>query len=93
MVVGSKLKTMGQSKRVFFTMTEEKYSEIPNEFKEIYLNNHNVTREINDFEENMKDDMFAKLYTQKKEVSKQLEERQYQLREERRRIKNIEVNE
>lgn len=84
---------MGQSKRVFFTMTEEKYSEIPNEFKEIYLNNHNVTREINDFEENMKDDMFAKLYTQKKEVSKQLEERQYQLREERRRIKNIEVNE
>lgn len=79
---------MGKSKDIMFRMSEEEYLNVPNEFKERFLNSHNVTTEINDFDENMKDEIFKNLYKEKKSVSKKLEERQYQLREERRKNAN-----
>lgn len=75
---------MGATKDILIRMNESEYSAIPNEIKERYFNSKNVTTEINDWGENMKDDLYAKLYKEKKEISKQLEERQYQLRELRR---------
>jgi hypothetical protein len=72
------------SKEVFIKMRESEYEEIPNEIKERYFNSKNVTREENDWELNMQDPIFKSLYDQNKKIKKQLEERQYQLREERR---------
>jgi hypothetical protein len=72
------------SKEVFIKMRESEYEEIPNEIKERYFNSKNVTREVNDWELNMQDPIFKSLYDQNKKIKKQLEERQYQLREERR---------
>lgn len=75
---------MGASKDVLIRMNEAEYSDIPNEIKERYFNSKNVTTEVNDWSENMKDELYAKLYKKSKEVKKQLEERQFQLRENRR---------
>ena len=72
------------SKEVFIKMRESEYEEIPNEIKERYFNSKNVTREVNDWELNMQDHIFKSLYDQNKKIKKQLEERQYQLREQRR---------
>lgn len=72
------------SKEVFIKMRESEYEEIPNEIKERYFNSKNVTREVNDWELNMQDPIFKSLYDQNKKTKKQLEERQYQLREQRR---------
>lgn len=76
------------SKEVFIKMRESEYEEIPNEIKERYFNSKNVTREVNDWELNMQDPIFKSLYDQNKKIKKQLEERQYQLREQRRTNKN-----
>lgn len=67
-------------------MNEDEYASVPNEFKERFLNSHNVTSEVNDFEENMEDEIFKTLYKEKKAITKKLEDRQYQLREERRKL-------
>lgn len=75
---------MGATKDVVIRMKEEEYSIIPNEFKERYFNSKNVSIETNDWAENMKDEMYSSLYKQKKYIQKQLEEREYQLRENRR---------
>lgn len=77
---------MGKSKDVMLRMSEEEYAMIPNEFKERFLNSHNITTEVNDFDENMKDEIFKSLYKEKKSITKKLEDRQYQLREERRKL-------
>lgn len=75
---------MGATKDVVIRMSEQEYSIIPNEFKERYFNSKNVSIETNDWVENMKDEMYSSLYKQKKYIQKQLEEREYQLRENRR---------
>lgn len=75
---------MGRSKDIFLRMREEEYNEIPSEIKERYLNSKNVTKATHDWEENMKDDLYARLYNEKKKVQKNLEEREYFLREKRR---------
>jgi len=75
---------MIMSKEIFIKMREEEYNEIPNEIKERFFNSKNVTSETNDWAENMKDKTFSDLYKTIKESKKHLEERQYQLREERR---------
>ena len=72
------------SKEVFIKMREEEYDEIPNEIKERYFNSKNISKETNDWNENMKDDMYQRLYTESKKAKKLLSEREYQLREERR---------
>ena len=83
---------MGASKNVFISMREEEYNLIPYEIKEMYFNSKNVTKEIDDFDENMKDSLFCELYKQKRKISKQLEERAYQLREQRRRKNEVSDN-
>lgn len=75
---------MGLSKDVLIRMKEEEYAFIPNEIKEMYFNSKNVTTETNDWAENMKDECYAKLYKQSKDIKKQLSEREFQLREARR---------
>jgi len=74
------------SKEVFIKMREEEYDEIPNEIKERFFNSKNVTKEVNDWEINMKDKTYSDLYKTMKETKKHLSEREYQLREERRKI-------
>ncbi len=83
---------MGKNSDVFLRMSEEYYLSIPHEILSGYLNSKRVDEETNDWFDNMTDDTFSSLYKKKKEISKQLEERQYQLREQRRKINNIEVN-
>lgn len=75
---------MGATKDVLIRMREEEYNFIPNEIKEMYFNAKNITVEVNDWSENMKDELYSKLYKQSKEIKKQLSEREYQLREIRR---------
>lgn len=75
------------SKEVFIKMREEEYNEIPSEIKERFFNSKNVSKEVNDWEINMQDDMYKKLYSDVKKSKKLLEEREYQLREERRKLK------
>ena len=72
---------------MFFRIREEEYNEIPNEFKERYLNSHNVSKETNDFAENMKDALYNKYYRELKESKRRLENREFYLREERRKTK------
>jgi len=43
-------------------MRESEYDEIPNEIKERYFNSKNVSKEVNDWQENMKDSTYANLY-------------------------------
>jgi tRNA(Phe) wybutosine-synthesizing methylase Tyw3 len=75
---------MGFSSEIFIKVSEQEYALVPNEIKERFFSSKNITKETNDWSENMKDPTFEKLYNQSKEVKKQLEERQYQLRESRR---------
>jgi hypothetical protein len=75
---------MGQTKDVFIRMREDEFSQIPPEVKERFFNSKNMSVELNDFDENMKDETFSRLYREKKIISKQLDERTYQLRENRR---------
>jgi len=72
------------SKEVFIKMREEEYDEIPNEIKERFFNSKNVSKEVNDWEINMKDKTYSDLYKTMKEIKKHLSEREYQLREEKR---------
>ena len=75
---------MGANSEVFLKMTEQEYNQIPFEVKERYLNSKNYTRNVNDWTENMEDELYKKLYNDSKRLKKQLEQREYELREERR---------
>ena len=75
---------MGASKELLLRMTEEDYLRIPEEIRSRHLSSKRVDSENNDWAENMKDEHFARLYNESKAVKKNLEERQFQLREERR---------
>ena len=77
---------MGFSSEIFIKMSEEEYALVPTEIKERFFSAKNISRERNDWSENMKDATFEKLYKASKEAKKQLEERQYQLRENRRKV-------
>lgn len=72
------------SKEIFIKMREEEYAEIPNEIKERFFNSKNVTKETNDWALNMEDEMYKRLYSESKKAKKLLEEREHQLREQRR---------
>lgn len=75
---------MESNREVFIKMRESEYDEIPNEIKERYFNSKNVSKEVNDWAENMKDPTYANLYKTMRETKKHLSEREFQLREERR---------
>lgn len=78
---------MGASKDLLLKMDEEHYLSIPQEVRETYLTSKRVDSVTDDWLENMKDETFASLYESKKQATKQLEVRQHQLREERRKLK------
>ena len=78
---------MGASAEVFLKMTEQEYNEIPFEVKERYLSSKNYTRNVNDWSENMEDELYKVLYNESKKIKKQLEQREYELREIRRKTK------
>jgi len=78
---------MGASKELLLRMTEEHYLSVPEEIRTTFLSSKRVDSVNDDWAENMKDIHFQKLYNEIKRIKKDLEERQYQLREERRKLK------
>lgn len=84
---------MGASKELFLRMSEQEYMEIPEGVREAHLRHKIYNESVHDFTELIQDEHYAALYKKKKEVSKELDERQFQLRENKRKINNIEINE
>jgi len=74
-------------KQVFLRMSEEHYFTIPEEIRMIYLSSKRVDEEMSDFDLNIQDPTFEKLYNKSKEAKKELQDYQYFLREERRKLK------
>jgi len=83
---------MGASNELMIRMKEEEFYAIPHEIRQQYLQSKMVTPELNDWGELMQDETYSRLYKEKKKVSKDLEQRAYDLREQKRKINNIEVN-
>jgi len=75
---------MGQSSELFIRMSEKEYMEIPELIREVHLRDKIYNQSAHDFKELMQDEAYADLYAKKKEISKYLDERQYQLRENKR---------
>ena len=72
---------MESNREVFLKMSEEHYMDIPSLTREMWLTSKRIDSDTHDWRENMNDVLFEMLYKKKKEVTKQLEERQYELRE------------
>lgn len=72
---------MGASKDLFLKMTEREYMDIPENVRQTHLASKIYNESKHDFNELMKDDVYSKLYNQKKVVTRSLQEREYQLRE------------
>ena len=79
---------MQSNRDVFLRMSEEHYMSIPEDVRSSYLSSKRVDEEKSDWSENMKDHIYEYLYNANKKSKKQLAEREYQLREERRKINN-----
>ena len=79
---------MESNREVFLRMSEEHYMIIPEQVREVHLRDKRVDEEKNDWSENMKDPYYAEQYNHIKYYKKRLSEREYQLREERRKINN-----
>jgi hypothetical protein len=77
---------MGANKELFLRMTEEEYFLIPQSIRESHLSSKITSEEKGDWAENMKDKTFSDLSKTLKETKKCLSEREYQLREKRRKI-------
>jgi hypothetical protein len=72
---------MESNREVFLKMSEDHYMDIPSLTREMWLTSKRIDSDTHDWQENMNDVLFEMLYKKKKEVTKQLEERQYELRE------------
>lgn len=77
---------MESNREVFLRMSEEHYMSIPEDVRSSYLSSKRVDEEKSDWSENMKDEQYSIFYGAVKIGKKQLAEREYQLREERRKI-------
>ena len=75
---------MAANSELFLRMSEGYYFEIPEDIRENYLRSKIVSEEKSDWNENMKDETFSNLSKTLKETKKHLSEREYQLREDRR---------
>ena len=75
---------MESNREVFLRMSEEHYMAIPSDVRESFLRDKRVDEEKGDWKENMKDPIYANHYDANKKSKKFLVEREYQLREERR---------
>lgn len=78
---------MGANSEVFLRMSEEYYLKIPQDIRAIFLSSKRVGEDKSDFSENIKDDIYSELYKKSKEIKKQLSEREFYLREKRRKLK------
>lgn len=75
---------MGATKEMLIRMSEAEYLNIPPDIRESHLRSKIVSESVNDFEELMKDDSY-RFYNVKYKAAKNLmEERAYQLREQKR---------
>jgi hypothetical protein len=72
---------MKSNREVFLKMSEEHYMNIPSLTREMFLTSKRIDSDTHDWKENMNDVLFEMLYKRKKKVTKELEDRQYQLRE------------
>lgn len=81
---------MESNREVVLRMSEEYYMSIPDDARG-YLTTKRIDTELNDWKELMQDETFAKLTKEKKKISKDLDQRTFDLRETRRRINKIEV--
>ena len=79
---------MESNREVFLRMSEEHYLTIPSQVRECFLRDKRVDEEKSDWSENMKDAVFAQCNKAIKEEKKLMAEREYQLREERRKQLN-----
>ena len=77
---------MQSNREVFLRMSEEHYMSIPEKIRSSFLASKRVDEEKSDWAENMKDSIYANNYDANKKSKKLLAEREYQLREERRKI-------
>lgn len=72
---------MGASKDLFIRISEEDYFNIPEGIRQSHLQSKIYSQSKNDFEHLMKDSHYAKLHKTYKKAKKELEEREYQIRE------------
>jgi peptide subunit release factor RF-3 len=79
---------MESNREVFLRMSEEYYLSVPFEIRESFLSSKRVDEEKGDWSENMKDNYYCNIYNDIKDSKKLLKEREYQLREERRKQLN-----
>lgn len=79
---------MGANSELFLRMTEEEYFLIPEDIRQRHLSSKITSEEKSDWTENMKDKTYSDFYKTLKETKKCLAEREYQLREERRKVIN-----
>lgn len=79
---------MGGTKSLFIRMQEDEYLAIPPHIRASHLASKVYRETPNDFEDLISDELYASLYKQKKEISKQLDEREYQIRENKRKQLN-----
>ncbi len=75
---------MGASSELFLRMTESEYFLIPQEIRERHLSSKIISEEKSDWSENMKDVFYEMTYNKIKVLKKELSEREFQLRENRR---------
>ena len=75
---------MGATNELMIRMQEEEYFSIPTEIRERYLSSKIVSPELNDWSELMQDETYSNLYKQKKQISKDLDQRAFDLREQKR---------
>lgn len=79
---------MVASSELFIKMSEEEYMSIPEDVRQCYLSQKIYNQSVHDFKELIQDELYASLYKQKKDISAQLDERQFQLREQKRKNNN-----
>jgi len=77
---------MESNREVFLRMSEEHYMSIPDNIRSSYLSSKRVDEEKSDWNDNMKDEIYNRFYQENKRFKKLLAEREFQLREERRKI-------
>jgi hypothetical protein len=79
---------MSATKELFLKMSEQEYMSIPEDIREVHLRDKIYSESLNDFNELMQDFAYSELYNKRKKISKQLDERQHELREKKRNNKN-----
>ena len=82
---------MESNREVVLRMSEEYYLAIPDKARG-YLSTKRIDTEMGDWSELMRDETYSKLYKDKKKITKDLEQRAFDLREAKRKINSINVN-